>query len=226
MGGGARRDARGAGVTLSVHAPIAAFLGHWDAAKAKRAMGMLDHTAGIAKACGAELVVFHPGFLLGREREAALDAVAEQAAVLRERLEGKGRDVAFGVEMMGRVRELGSADDVFQLAGRTAWLRPVVDFAHLHAVTDGGFLDEDAFAGVLADADAVLAPDAPFHVHFSDIAYANRNETKHLPYGEGTLRAEPLAAALVRFDRPATVISESPDEASHQAIRAILASGG
>jgi endonuclease IV len=68
----------------------------------------------------------------------------------------------------------------------------------------------------------VLEPGAPFHVHFSDIAYANRNETKHLPYGEGTLRAEPLRAALARFDRPATVISESPDEESSQAIRTIL----
>ena len=68
----------------------------------------------------------------------------------------------------------------------------------------------------------MLEPGAPFHVHFSDIAYANRNETKHLPYGEGTLRAEPLGEALARFERPATVISESPDEASHQAIQAAL----
>src|SRR5213075_2437183 len=60
------------------------------------------------------------------------------------------------------------------------------------------------------------------HIHFSDIQYANRNETKHLPYGEGTLRAEPLGEALAGFDRPATVISESPDEKSHQAIRAAL----
>ena len=45
---------------------------------------------------------------------------------------------------------------------------------------------------------------------------------KHLPYGDGTLRAEPLGDALARFERPATVISESPDEASHQAILAAL----
>jgi len=70
----------------------------------------------------------------------------------------------------------------------------------------------------------VLEGHAPFHIHFSDIAYANRNETKHLPYGEGTLRAEPLRNALARFDRPATVISESPGEESHQAIRGILLS--
>ena len=63
---------------------------------------------------------------------------------------------------------------------------------------------------------------APFHIHFSDIAFANRNETKHLPYGEGTLRADPLREALAGFDRPATVVSESPDEASSQMIRTAL----
>jgi deoxyribonuclease IV len=211
-------------IALSVHAPIAAFPGHLpgDEQKRKRAFGMLDHTAGVTVACGAELVVVHPGFLLGRTREAALEAVAADLAALRERLEGKSRVVPFGIEIMGRVRELGTAEDVFWLAARFEWVRPVLDFAHLHAVTDGAFVEEAAFAGVLAAADGILEAGAPFHVHFSDIAYANRNETKHLPYGEGTLRAEPLRDALARFERPATVISESPDHESHQAIQAVL----
>jgi len=212
-----------ADVALSIHAPLPAFLGHLDRGmKYKRAMGMLDHSAGIARACGARLVVIHPGFLLGREREAALEAVAEQLDELRVRLEGKQRAVPFGVEVMGRVRDLGSADDVLWLSERLDWVRPVLDFAHLHAVTDGAFTDADAFAEVLARADSLLPAGAPFHIHFSDIAYANRNENKHLSYGEGTLRAEPLREALGRFDRPATVISESPYEQSHQAIRRIL----
>jgi deoxyribonuclease IV len=215
--------AREHGIVLSVHAPIAGFMGHVERDKKQRmAVGMLDHSAGIAKTAGAELVVFHPGFLLGREREAAIDSVVEQLSELRERLEGKDRAVPFGVEIMGRVRELGTAADVFAISARTGWVRPVLDFAHLHAVTDGGFMDTEPFAEILEQADDVLEPGAPFHVHFSDIAYANRNETKHLPYGEGTLRAEPLGEALARFERPATVISESPGEESHQAIRAVL----
>ncbi len=215
--------AREAGIVLSVHAPIAGFMGHVERDKKQRmAVGMLDHSAGIAQSASAELVVFHPGFLLGRERDEAIDSVVEQLGELRERLEGKGRAVPFGVEIMGRVRELGTAEDVFAIAARTGWVRPVVDFAHLHAVTDGGFTETEAFVEILEGADDVLEPGAPFHIHFSDIAYANRNETKHLPYGEGTLRAEPLGEALARFGRPATVISESPDESSHQAIRAAL----
>jgi deoxyribonuclease-4 len=225
--------ARENSIVLSVHAPIAGFMGHVERDKKYRmAVGMLDHSAGIAKACGAELVVFHPGFLLGREREKAIDDVCEQLADLRERLEGKDRFVPFGVEIMGRVRELGTAEDVFAISTRLGgWVRPVLDFAHLHAVTDGAYLAADDFAQVLGLADEIVEPGAPLHVHFSDIAYARftledgrvgGNEKNHLPYGEGTLRAEPLAEALARFDRPATVISESPDEASHQAIRAIL----
>jgi endonuclease IV len=92
----------------------------------------------------------------------------------------------------------------------------------MHATSDGAYLDVEPFAAALAAADAVLEPKAPFHIHFSDIAYANRNETKHLPYGEGTLRAAPLGEALAQFDRPATVITESPDLESDEAIRAEL----
>ena len=130
----------------------------------------------------------------------------------------------FGVEVMGRVRELGTADDVFAISKRLGWVRPVIDFAHLHATSDGAFVETEPFAAVLSAADAIQEQGTPFHVHFSDIAYANRNETKHLPYGEGTLRADPLRDALARFERPATVISESPDEASSQAIRSALLS--
>ena len=217
------RLARQAKIALSVHAPIAGFMGHVERDKKQRmAVGMLDHSAGIAKAAGAELVVFHPGFLLGRERAVALASICEQLAELRERLEGKDRAVPFGVEVMGRVREIGSLEDVIAISGRCGWVRPVLDFAHLHATSDGAFTSVEPFLAALQAADEVLEPKARFHIHFSDIAYANRNETKHLAYGEGTLRAEPLGEALRKFRRPATVISESPDLESDQAIRAAL----
>jgi deoxyribonuclease-4 len=215
--------ARERGIVLSVHAPIAGFMGHAERGKKlNMAVGMLDHSAGIAKSVGAEVVVFHPGFLLGRTRTEAIDSVCEQLQELRARLEKKDRAVAFGVEVMGRVRELGSVEDVLEIAARVPWVRPVLDFAHMHATSDGAFTSVEPFADVLARADAVLESGAPFHIHFSDVAFANRNETKHLPYGEGTLRAEPLGEALTRFERPATVISEAPDLESSFAIREAL----
>jgi deoxyribonuclease IV len=215
--------ARKSRIVLSVHAPIAGFMGHVERDKKFRmAVGMLDHSAGIAVAADAKLVVFHPGFLLGRTHRAAISSVSKQLEDLRERLEAKGRGVPFGIEVMGRVRDFGSLDDVLEISRRSGWVRPVLDFAHMHATSDGAYTDVEPFATALEAADEVLEPDAPFHIHFSDIAYANRNETKHLPYGDGTLRADPLGDALARFTRPATVISESPDLESDQAIRSAL----
>src|SRR5579862_8885789 len=144
-------------LALSVHAPIAGFMGHAERGKKlNMAVGMLDHSAGIAKAAGAEVVVFHPGFLLGRSREEAIDSVVEQLGELRERLEGKDRAVPFGIEVMGRVRELGSLDDVCEIASRLDWVRPVIDFAHMHATSDGAFLSVEPFASALEQADAVI----------------------------------------------------------------------
>ena len=220
-------------LALSVHAPLFGWVGHLEASGRKwsSALGALDRSAGIAAASGAEVVVFHPGFLLGRTREHSIDAVVEQLTLVRARLEGKDRAVPFGIEVMGRVRDLGSLDDCVEISRRAGWVRPVIDFAHMHATSDGAFVEPEPFREALELADAVLAPDAPFHIHFSDIAYASTtlesgerggNEKHHLPYGEGTLRAEPMREALVGFERPATIISESPDEASSQAIRAVL----
>ena len=213
-------------VALSVHAPLFGWVGHLEASGRKwsSALGALDRSAGIATACGAEVVVFHPGFLLGRSREDAIDSVVEQLALVRERLVGKGRGVPFGIEVMGRVRDLGSLSDCVEISRRAGWVRPVIDFAHMHATSDGAFTETEPFREALELADGVLEPGAPFHIHFSDIQFANRNETKHLRYGEGTLRADPLHEALAGFERPATVISESPDEESTQAIRAALVS--
>ena len=119
---------REAGIALSVHAPIAGFMGHAERGKKlNMAVGMLDHSAGIAKACGAELVVFHPGYLLGRTRDAAIESVCAQLGELRRRLENKDRAVPFGIEVMGRVRELGTLDDVVEISRRSNWVRPVLD---------------------------------------------------------------------------------------------------
>ena len=68
---------------------------------------------------------------------------------------------------------------------------------------------------MLDAAGAQLREGERLHVHFSDIRFANRNEDRHVSYGEGTLRAEPLREALGHYHRPVTVISESPDTESH-----------
>ena len=216
--------ARQARIRVSIHAPLAAFLGHVEShgRKHQMAVGMLDHTAGLAQACGAAPVVIHPGFLLGRTREAAIGAVVQQLAELGRRLESKGRLVPVRDRGDGSRAGSGLSTTSCYLASSSG-CGPFPISPTCMRRSDGGFTTVERFAAALESVDRALPPDVPFHIHFSDVSYANRNEKAHIPYSQGTLRAEPLAEALARFTRPATVISESPDEASHQAIRAILA---
>ena len=212
-------------VALSVHAPLFGFMGHLEASGRKftSAVGALDRSAGIAAASGAELVVFHPGFLLGREREDAIDAVVEQLGTLRERLEAKERAVPFGVEVMGRVRDLGSLDDVVEISRGTSWVRPVLDFAHMHATSDGAFVERRAVRGGARPRSTTCSSPARRSTSTSPTS-RSRTATRRstCPTARGRCGPSRCATRSARFERPATVISESPDEASSQAIRAVL----
>ena len=218
--------AREADVALSIHAPLFGFMGHLEASgrKFSSAVGALDRSAGIAKACGAAVVVFHPGFLLGRSREDAIASVVEQLGMLRERLEGKDRAVPFGIEVMGRVRDLGSLDDVARdlgangLGAAGARLRP-------HARDERRRLPGIVAVrrGARGGRRRARAGSAVPHPLLRHRVREPQREASTCPTARERSAPSPLREALERFERPATVISESPDESSSQAIRAILA---
>src|SRR5918996_4435033 len=64
--------ARENAIVLSVHAPIAGFMGHAERGKKlNMAVGVLDHSAGEAQGDPEEHLVFPPGVLRGRAREEA-----------------------------------------------------------------------------------------------------------------------------------------------------------
>ena len=186
------------------------------------AVGMLDHSAGIAKAAGAELVVFHPGFLLGRDaRGRRSTSVVEQLGELRERLEGKDRAVPFGVEVMGRVRELGIARRRAR-DRRAARLGPPGARLRAHARDERRRVHRRRAVRRRRSRPPtrVLEPGAPFHIHFSRHR-RTRTATRRSTCPTARARCAPSRSreALARFERPATVIRESPDEESTQAIR-------
>ena len=73
----------------------------------------------------------------------------------------------------------------------------MIDFAHMHATSDGAYVDVGIFAEALTRADAVLEDGAPFHIHFSDIAYANGTRLSTSP----TARARCAPSRLRRLWR-------------------------
>jgi endonuclease IV len=46
--------------------------------------------------------------------------------------------VGLGLETAGSDRSFGSLGDIAQLASEFSFVRPVIDWAHIHAITGGG----------------------------------------------------------------------------------------
>ena len=102
-----------------------AFPGHPTRRRPAGARRCSTTRAGIASRCGAELVVIHPASCSAASASERSTTSSQQLGELRERLEQKDRAVPFGVEVMGRVRELGSDRGRGRRSrARLGWVRP------------------------------------------------------------------------------------------------------
>ena len=206
------------GIRLTAHAPYFATLTVADRERAERRRSAVEHSIKLGAELDAPLIVAH----LGALRDETPDEVFPRVREHLEWIGGKTAHlgVSLGLETAGKTGQLGSLGDIALLASEFPFVRPAPDWAHLHAITRGGLDSQEAFATVfrfLRDNFPAWMLD-PLHTQFSDVLYGEAGEIRHLPYGEGTLRAAPLAEAVREAGLRITVISESRDRPSHDAI--------
>ena len=212
------------GIRLSVHAPYFGSLTVTDEDRSKQTVAAVEHTMKLGAELGASIVCAHPGSKGEHSSE-------ELMAMVRRRLDWIGSKVgvlgvSLGLETAGNERGFGTIGDIAILAGEYPFVRPIVDWAHVHAMTGGGLTSVDAFAAVLGfvrDSFDALKIN-PLQCQFSDNIFGPHGEIRHTKYGEGTLRITPLVEAALAADMPMVVISESRDAESHEAIGAELGS--
>jgi deoxyribonuclease-4 len=109
-----------------------------------------------------------------------------------------------GVELLGRQSQFGTVEELQKLQRELPSVRPVIDFAHLHARCDGCFHNVEDFARVLR----TLSNGNHVHIHFSGIEFSKGNERRHLPVDLNQFKL--LADALKQQGSDATIICESP----------------
>ncbi len=218
------QEAADRGIRLSVHAPYFAVLTVADEDRAKQCRGALEHTIKLGAELGARTVVAHLGSRRGQEPDTLIDRMRRHLDWIGAKVDGLG--VPLGLETTGRVSHMGSLGDIALLASDFPYVRPVVDWAHIHAISQGGLRSEEDFAAVLGFLEESFPAwkTNPLHTHFSDVLYGEMGEIRHIRYGDGSLRVEPLIRAARTAGMRMTVISESRDSWSHGAIHAELRS--
>jgi bifunctional non-homologous end joining protein LigD len=205
-------------IVLSVHAPYFAVLTVDDPDKRKLTLAALEHTMKLGRALGAHTIVAHTGYVKGRSAEELHELVEDGLRVIEPKVRHLG--VALGLETTGTDRAFGSLGDIALIAQAFSFVRPVVDWAHVHAKSGGALTSKEAFLSVISFLRENFPGWAidPLHTQFTDNLFGPKGEIKHVPYGEGTLRSSFLAEAAVEAGIRMIVISEAKEEESHDAI--------
>ena len=207
------------GVAISIHAPYFAILTSDDPEKAKLTRAALEHTMKLGHAFGSRVIVAHTGYVKKRTPEQLHQLAEESLEIIAPKVRHLG--VALGLEVGGTDRAFGTLGDIALIAEKFAFVHPVVDWAHVHAMSGGALTSKDAFLGVfgfLRDRFPGWTLD-PLHCQFTDNEFGHGGEVRHLPYGKGTLRIGPLVEAAIEAGMRLTLISEAREKSSHIAIQ-------
>lgn len=207
-----------AGLRLSAHAPYFASLTVPEEDRAARNIGALEHTVKLCQAMGAPVVVAHTGMVHGLEPEQLIDLARRRLGQLGKKIVDRG--VAIGLETSGTTRNFGTLGDIALLADTGAPVVPVVDWAHVHARSNGGLRSADDFRAVLGFLKENFPAWAlePLHCQFTDNEFGPSGERRHVPYGQGTLRIGPMVQAAAEIGVDLVVVSEAHDDESHKKI--------
>ena len=209
----AERDIR-----LSVHAPYFAVLTVQEEDKGAQCLAALEHTMKLGRWLGAPVIVAHLGNTHGEEPAILMDRVRDRLSAVEPKVVSMG--VGLGLETAGAERSFGSLGDIAQLAGEFTFVRPVIDWAHVHAITGGGLVSKEAFLSVF-DFLKSSFPGwmiQPLHAQFTDNEFGKSGEIRHIPYGTGSLRVAPLLQAAMEAAVSMNLISEAREAESHEAI--------
>lgn len=220
------RLARDQGISLSVHAPYFAQLTTKEPERLKLHLGALHHACKLAAAMGAAVVVSHPGSHHGAAPDELHDRVDANLRGLGPRIQDLG--VRLGLETCGRRSQFGSLGDISLLVKQHAFTTVVLDYAHIHALSNGSLATPEAMEALFAYVTQEFGVEHlwPLHTHFSDNEWGPGGELRHVPYGKGTLRIGHVMQGAAPFDLALTVVSEEKDADSHARILQELRSVG
>ena len=205
--------ARGLDVALTVHAPYYVNLASPDKSKAEASAQRVYQSAVIGYAAGAWSVCFHAAYYMGRSSEEVYSIVKEALKSIVAKLRDEGIEIWLRPEATGSPAEFGALDELLRLSSELEMVMPVIDFAHLHARSNGAFNSYEEFCSVLSAVENALGRDSlnNLHIHVSGIEYGDKGEIRHINLRESDFRYEDLVRALKDFNVKGVVISESPN---------------
>jgi deoxyribonuclease-4 len=210
-------------ITLSIHGPYYISLGSRDSNKVDNSLNELRKCVDLAKKIGSTRVIFHAGGIDGNAERALATAVK---ALQRFEDSTDLGDVRIYPEIAGKVNSIGSLEDVIAICREVKCASPCIDFAHLHARTQGSLRSKTDFVAVFDRLRQQLGQAALelMHVHFYPIEWSRGGEVRHRAFDELNgeepyfPRYEPFLDALLEQPLAPIIISEAKNSQDTSAL--------
>jgi deoxyribonuclease IV len=200
-------------IKLSSHAPYYINLNAHEHDILISSQDRMLQTVRVSYICGALNIVFHPAFYMKDDPAEVYERVKKILTGLTAEVKRQNKTVWLRPELMGKVSQFGSLDEILNLCTEVEGLAPCIDFAHLHSRT-GKYNSYYEFKSVLNQIEKKLGQAAldNMHIHLSGISYNTRTgELMHLNLRESDLRYEELLQALKEKGVKGMLICESPN---------------
>lgn len=200
-------------IVLTCHAPYFINLNSAEKAKLKASIDRILNSARIANLCGAWSVVFHAGFYQKSTKEETYNRIRNSIKEIIQKLKNENNNVWIRPETTGKESQFGNIDEILKLSQEIDNVMPCVDFAHVHARTNGKYNSYNEFCSILEKIEKVLGKQGleNMHIHFTGIAYGEKGEKHHLDLKGSDLKYQELVKALKDFKVKGVAISESPN---------------
>jgi len=200
-------------VRLSVHAPYYINLNSPEEGKKLASQERILNSSRLASMCGAQSVVFHPGYYGNGPPEKAFESIKKGLDEVVSILKLERTPVTLRPETMGRKSQFGTLEEILFLCREVDGLQPCIDFSHLHARQKKANSYPD-FLRILSKISKKLGKESlqNMHIHISGAHYSDKGEIKHLNLKESDFNYEEWIQALKDMDVKGTVICESPNQ--------------
>lgn len=211
-----RKVAEKNNVKLTAHGSYYINLNSDEQDKREASIERVLKVARIGSILGAESVTFHPAYYGDDSEEETYKVVKKALKQVINTLEEEDRDIRVSPETTGKGSQFGSIDELIKLAQEIGdWNRLgiCIDFAHLHARSNGDYNTEEEFRSVFEKVENQIGSHAlkDMHFHVSGIEYTDKGEQNHLILEESDFNYKALLKVMKEFDVKGVLICESPN---------------
>lgn len=211
------------GVEISVHAPYYINLANPSDEMAEKSFNYILNSCKKVKEFYGNRVVFHPSTVGKMTRDEAVALTQRRLDILaRLIIDNKMDDCLFCPETMGKISQIGDANEVVSFCKTADFFVPTIDFGHLNARTYGSLKTEEDFEKIIVHIINELGFERAdkMHIHFSKIEYSKGGEVRHLTFADTVFgpEFEPLAKVLKKYKLSPHIICESDGTQADDAI--------